>query len=245
MAWPNRTAARPWVYGHRGLREGVAENTLFAFQAAIASGADGVELDVCLNRDGECIVFHDASLERMTGGRDRRLVFDVAWSELASVELLHSGKIPRLKDVLLWANSNQGLLNIELKTGCYGAEELSAIVLQELRDCATESLQRRTVLSSFSSEIVRWLLVHHAAQPVAHLVDEGHDPLSVELPQPVGVHPKYTMLDAHYNSSVRSRYGFVNVWTLNDAFVARQLAPCVDGIITDHPGDILRALTSS
>ncbi|HZZ35853.1 MAG TPA: glycerophosphodiester phosphodiesterase family protein, partial [Caulobacteraceae bacterium] len=53
---------------HRGLwsPDGPPENSLGAFQAACAAGY-GIELDVQLTADGEAVVFHDSTLERMTG----------------------------------------------------------------------------------------------------------------------------------------------------------------------------------
>ena len=54
-------------YAHRGLHgDGVPENSLEAFELACQAGF-GIELDVQLSSDGEVVVFHDYTLNRMTG----------------------------------------------------------------------------------------------------------------------------------------------------------------------------------
>src|SRR5436189_6426851 len=59
---------RPLVYAHRGGAALRPENTLAAFDHGLSLGADGLELDVRLSRDGVVVVHHDASLERTTNG---------------------------------------------------------------------------------------------------------------------------------------------------------------------------------
>lgn len=57
------------ILGHRGARLVAPENTLAAFHAALAQGADGVELDVRQTSDGVLVCFHDSGLGRTTNGR--------------------------------------------------------------------------------------------------------------------------------------------------------------------------------
>ena len=54
------------VICHRGYSSRYPENTILAFQKAVESGADGVELDVHLTRDGEVVVIHDERVDRTT-----------------------------------------------------------------------------------------------------------------------------------------------------------------------------------
>lgn len=55
---------RPLVFGHRGGSRLAPENTLAAFDRAVAEGVHGLELDVRLSRDGEVMVCHDARIDR-------------------------------------------------------------------------------------------------------------------------------------------------------------------------------------
>ena len=56
------------VICHRGYSSRYPENTILAFQKAVESGADGVELDVHLTREGEVVVIHDERVDRTTAG---------------------------------------------------------------------------------------------------------------------------------------------------------------------------------
>ena len=62
---------RPLVYAHRGGSLLRPENTIASFDHGLSLGADGLELDVHLSRDGVVVVHHDATLERTTSGRGR------------------------------------------------------------------------------------------------------------------------------------------------------------------------------
>jgi glycerophosphoryl diester phosphodiesterase len=65
---PDRLYPRPLIYAHRGGAALRPENTLVAFDNGLALGADGLELDVHLSRDGVVVVHHDPTLERTTNG---------------------------------------------------------------------------------------------------------------------------------------------------------------------------------
>lgn len=100
-------------YTHRGLHGGdIPENSLAAFERAVANGC-GIELDVQLSRDGEVVVFHDYTLERMTG-REGRLA-DLTVKEMRELRLNGADEyIPTLSEVLTLVGGRVPLL-IELK----------------------------------------------------------------------------------------------------------------------------------
>lgn len=88
------------IYAHRGVfdNESVPENSLSAFRGAIRLGV-GMEFDIHRTADGEVVVFHDATLQRMCG--DPRRITDLTLDELRTLSLLETGeKIPTLKEVL-------------------------------------------------------------------------------------------------------------------------------------------------
>jgi glycerophosphoryl diester phosphodiesterase len=99
------------VFAHRGGARLAPENTLAAFDRGVGSGADGLELDVRLSRDGVVVVHHDATLERTTNARGA--LADLTADELARLDAAYwfdapgghpyRGRqigIPRLQDVL-------------------------------------------------------------------------------------------------------------------------------------------------
>jgi glycerophosphoryl diester phosphodiesterase len=136
------------IFAHRGASDARLENTLPAFLHALERGADGVELDVQLTRDGEVIVFHDADLLRLAGRHER--VENLSWDELSQVVLLRGGKIPRLSDLLaVWPTDRW--LNVELKAGGAAIGREAVRVLEG---------RPRVLLSSFDP---RMLLAARAA----------------------------------------------------------------------------------
>jgi glycerophosphoryl diester phosphodiesterase len=60
--------SQPLIIAHRGSSAYAPENTLAAFQLAAEQGADAIELDVDLTRDGHAIIMHDATIDRTTDG---------------------------------------------------------------------------------------------------------------------------------------------------------------------------------
>ena len=75
---------RPLVYAHRGGAKLRPENTLASFDNGLALGADGLELDVRLSRDGQVVIHHDAALDRTTGATG--FVANYTAAELAEVD---------------------------------------------------------------------------------------------------------------------------------------------------------------
>lgn len=65
----SRVSSPVQVFAHRGGAALRPENTILAFDHGLSLGADGIELDVHLSRDGVVVVHHDATLERTTDGR--------------------------------------------------------------------------------------------------------------------------------------------------------------------------------
>src|SRR5690349_14744802 len=69
---------RPRVVAHRGASEDAAEHTLAAYERALSDGADGVECDVRLTRDGVLVCVHDRRINRTSTGRGRVSALELA-----------------------------------------------------------------------------------------------------------------------------------------------------------------------
>lgn len=141
-----------WNYAHRGLHDidsGVPENSLTAFRLAAEAGY-GAELDVQLTRDGQVVVFHDDTLERVCGTEARVDAFD--YSELKKFRLLGTDEhIPLFTEVLEAFGGTGGQpLIVELKTG------------QRNRELCTKTYEilknypGRYCIESFNPKIVYW-----------------------------------------------------------------------------------------
>ncbi len=112
---------RTQVTAHRGFSSVAPENTLYAFEAAMDSYTDYIELDVQLTKDNVLVVFHDDKIDRVTDGRGR--LTDYTYEELqqfsAGKRFGHKGqfddaKIPTLEEVLQLVGKDK-MFNIEIK----------------------------------------------------------------------------------------------------------------------------------
>ena len=153
-------------FAHRGLHgPGVPENSIAAFEAAIAAGA-GIECDLRLSADGVPIVFHDRDAVRMCG--DPRVCSASSWSDLSQLRLAESdGRIPSLKQMLELVGGKVPLL-LELKDE-RNAPRFAAAVVAELRD-----YDGPVGVMSFAAGVGRWL-ADHAPAVRRGLVLSGRD----------------------------------------------------------------------
>jgi len=97
---------------HRGASASEPENTLRAFQKAVDLGADMIEVDVHLSKDGQPVIIHDATLERTTNGSG--YVKDKTLLELKELDAGQGERIPALQEAIDFARGKCGLY-IELK----------------------------------------------------------------------------------------------------------------------------------
>ena len=67
--FPPGSLPLPLIIAHRGDVTNAPENTIPAFKKALELGADGIELDVRLTREGKLVVFHDRCLDRTSNGK--------------------------------------------------------------------------------------------------------------------------------------------------------------------------------
>jgi glycerophosphoryl diester phosphodiesterase len=127
-----------YVVGHRGAPFYEPENTIESFKKAIELGADYIECDIHLTRDGEAVVIHDGNLSRMTNGRGN--IKDCNLSDLARLTVGGKYKIPMLQEVI---NLDFPTI-IELK--CFGLirkkvyPNLVKRVLEIMRGSATKEI---------------------------------------------------------------------------------------------------------
>lgn len=240
-----RSHDRPLVLGHRGARARAPENTLLGFDRAMNEGADGIELDVRLDRDGDVVVIHDPSLLRVTGGTDARNVEEVGRKELLLVDVGNGEIVPRLEDVLRWAFSRGAKVNVELKKDVTRRARLVASVA---RVVAVQPHAAEWILfSSFDPGLVRAMAMVLPWIPSGWLVDDSTPfpgrSARDRLVLASAIHPRRSLVTAERIQPWKDAGLGVNVWTVNDPEEARRLdALGVDAIITDMPGEILAGL---
>jgi len=236
------------VFGHRGAMAQAPMNTLPTFEFARAEGADGIELDLRLSRDGHLVVIHDDKVDATTDG-----LGSVADLTLAEIKRLDAGSwfsdsfagetIPSLDEVFD-AFGDALLINIEIKT----SRESVARLENRLAQCIhRHSMREQIIVSCFDPLLLRRLrgmmpmvmmgFLYQPDMPVSHYL-----PLKKLWHE--ARHPRHDMVDEGYMNWARAQGYIVNVWTVNDpqrAIVLRDLG--VNAIITDEPGNIISALS--
>ncbi len=213
-----------------------------AFTAAAELGADGIELDIHLSRDGVPVVIHDESLQRTTDGQG--LVSD---ANLMQLQELDAGSwfstafvgesIPTLEDVL-FSFAGQLHLNLELKEFAAGVEVLSLLGRYP---------GAKIILSSFDYELLKRLRALDEAQPLAVLFEQGNWRQAVRFACELSAcafHPAVNLVSRSMVAACKESGLPVSVWTLDQADRARSLVRMgVSGFFTNDPGT-LRSLLS-
>lgn len=136
------------IVAHRGAMTDRPENTMAAFERAVELGADVVELDVRMSRDGELFLLHDATLDRTTDGEGRAA--ELTFDELRRLDAgswfgpAYAGeKIPSLKEALRWGRERTVLL-LDLKDTSSAYNEAVAAAVREAGDPARIVIGVRT-----------------------------------------------------------------------------------------------------
>lgn len=213
-----------------------------AFEAAIRSGADGIELDVQLTGCGELVVFHDDDLSRLCG--DDRRVAELSWDELSQFQV--EGKpIPRLRDVLRALPDS--LINIEMKR--HPISKARTLVRNTLDAVEAHRAVGRVLLSSFDPRLLGLACAIDAKVPRALLyarqqgmpLRRGWSSILLALS---AVHPEHVLVTPASLKRAHRRGYRVNTWTVDDPDRLRELARIgVDALICNDPSAALKAIS--
>ena len=266
--WYRRRVAHPFfalegplAIGHRGCAGEAPENTLVSFQRARDQGADALESDVHLSRDGVPVLIHDDEVSRTTDGAGR--VAELSGSELQQLDAGHAFaaadgshpwrgrgvRIPSLAEALAALPGVR--FNLELKEPQPGLVEA---VLDCLRAAGREPL---TLVTAAADELMATLRaqVDRVGSPVALGASVGEvagfaraaargeappdGPMALQIPPEFAGRPLVTpaLLKAAHDHGVH-----VHVWTVNEPEeIARLLALGVDGVVSDFPARVVEA----
>jgi len=226
-----------FIWAHRGASAVAPDNTLAAFAEAEAAGADGIELDIHLCRDGIPVVIHDDDVERTTDGRGQ-----VAGLRLAELRRLDAGSwfsprfagepVPTLEEVLTWAGDRLRL-NLEIKDYLAGAA-----IVELLRQFPVA----RVLVSSFNHRLLADLRRAEASLPLAFLVDSRFWRGAVHraaAAQAESLHPRQDLVDRVMSAACHHHGLAVYSWTVDDPQRIRELERLgVDGVFTNDPGSV-------
>ena len=251
-------ASQPLVFAHRGGGALAPENTVAAFDHGLSLGADGLELDVHLSRDGRVVVHHDAHLERTTNGSgaigacsvDELAAVDAGYRFCRDGDFPFRGRglsVPTFAEVL--ARYPGTRIIVELKNG---SDALARAALEDVRRAGAldrvcfagehgnglrviRAREAAAATSAAKVEIRRalfrsWIgLRADGPRIIAYQVPETRGPIRVVSPR--------------FVRAVHRAGRVAQVWTVDRADeMVRLLEWGVDGIITDRPDVAVRVV---
>jgi glycerophosphoryl diester phosphodiesterase len=246
-AWPERD--RTLVVGHRGAMAYAPENTFASFELALEQGADLIELDVHLSRDGQVVVIHDERLERTTSGQGW-----VGEQTAAQLQQLDAGawfapayagqRIPLLSEVLDWARGRTRLA-IEIKNAPIFYAGIEARIVALL---ARHAMRERALVISFDHQALRRVRELDAGVLTGALYScRPAEPLGLAAAAGAQVlEPHWSFVRAEDVAAAHAAGLKVSTWATSEPDLLRRLiAAGVDGIATNHPDLLLGLLAET
>ncbi|KWZ75793.1 glycerophosphodiester phosphodiesterase [Anaerococcus tetradius] len=231
---------------HRGFKGSYPENTMLAYRKAIEVGADGVEFDVHLTKDGELVIIHDENLIR-TCGVDI-LVKDLSLAELKKYDAANGyeqyhEEIPTLREYFAYAKDLDIVTNIEIKNGLFFYEGIE----KKLYDLIKEySMEEKVIISSFNHQSIlrmkdiddslklAFLEESIIADPISYLKEN-----SIKIYHPIAQTIDKALLDKFHEEGIT-----VNAWTSDKIpYDFKELNDIgFDAIISDYPDRFVKEL---
>lgn len=229
------------ILGHRGASAYAPENTLPAFALALEQGADGVELDVHLSKDGELVVMHDERVDRTTNAKG--FIKDMTLAELRSLDAscgmpeYRGVGIPTLSEVYGLFQGSDKLINVEIKTDIFDYPGICDKLLA-LED--SMGMNGRIIYSSFNHYTICELLSKRPSAKAGLLyMSIFAAPWNYALNLKAScLHPHFITLSKTPDMAAECRRLGIetNVWTVNESEWMERLAKMgVTSIITNKP----------
>lgn len=214
--YPRRKAGKPLILAHRGASEYAPENTLAAMKEAMKRGADGVEFDVCMSKDGIPVIIHDDTVDRTTNGQGN--VWDFTAQQLAELDATMGFDIPKegvptLVDTLNILPTNF-IVNVELKSN--GKVEKETYVKRVLLELEPHNERLQIILSSFDWEMLHIARKLNAPQAVAVLVNRTNfKPLQFNTLKPDALHLHHGYAPEKIGQFIAHQLP-VSLWTVDE-----------------------------
>lgn len=231
---------QPQIWAHRGASADAPENTMAAFELAVLERADAIEIDVQVSSDGEVVICHDESLERLAGFYG--LVVQTPWEELKVIDIAHHRPeaprmaMPRLVDLLDLLEPTNMALNVELKNSVLPMPAIERKAYELTRNFAKN---HRVIFSSFNHQSMATLLDIDASLEVAPLYSkpEEADPFLMAGLGMKALHPHWQVLrDEDYVQRAHSAGLNMHAWTIDrQADLRRIIQARPAAVITNLP----------
>lgn len=238
---------RTQITAHRGYSAVAPENTLPAFEEAVAIGADYIELDVQLTADGKLVVFHDKTIERTTDGEGE--LSEMTYAELLKLSAgkwfsddgrFDDVKISLLSEVLE-AVGDDILLNIEIKNhgDVKKTAEMTAAVIEEY------GIERTCYVTSFSYTALKTIKKINPKIKTGLIANVATSTSFSQLRYIDAVSLNYIFVNSSIVNIAHQNGKRVFVWTVDrKSDIQHMIAMGVDNIITNRPDRAYEIVTS-
>lgn len=231
------------IFAHRGASHYRPENTLSAYEYAYELGADGIELDVQMSRDGELVLYHDWSFDRITGRTDIVIEMnsaDIKKLDAGSVfsEEFNGEQVPFLSEALSIVPDGK-IVNIEIKKISFDNRPLEEKIIETV---CNHGLEKRVIISSFNHYSLKKVEEINPEIKTALLFNSMPvDPASyIKKFNCYSFHPAFVYVNKEQINSMHELGIKVFPWVVDIQFFAEKLlAMGADGIFTNIP-DLLK-----
>ena len=231
---------RTLIWAHRGASGYAPENTLEAFGKAIELKADGIELDVQMTKDGQLVIIHDETVNRVSNAKG--WVKDYTWEELKKLNVnkkfpeYGTVRIPTLEEVYCLMKDTELLINVEIKSGIVFYENIEEKVLELTKKMGLED---RVLYSSFNHYSVLKLKKLNPSVKTGFLYEDGYIGMP-EYAVKYGVealHPAlYNLQYPDFIKECKERNIAIRAWTVNEKEYMKMLCENeIEGMITNYP----------
>ncbi|HET7745920.1 MAG TPA: glycerophosphodiester phosphodiesterase family protein [Vicinamibacteria bacterium] len=242
----------PLVIAHRGDSDAHPENTLAAFQAALDAGAQYVELDVQITRDGEVVVIHDPTLDRTTSGRGPLSAIGLADLKRLSAgyparfaERFRDERVPTLREALDLLRG-RAIAMIEIKPESVDARADDGIEARTIEIVRRAGMEKEAALISFHRTALLRCRDQAPAIARGHLFHRGEAGEIVQGGLEVQaeiVLPHKTLLSVDLRDRAREAALKVATWVVDEPDELPSLAHLdLYGIGTNRPAVMMRAV---
>ena len=234
-------------FAHRGFSGKYPENTMLAFQKAFETGADGIELDVQLTKDGEVVIIHDETVDRTTDGTGYVRDYPLEVLQKLDASYLYKKEvgfwpIPTLREYCEWVCEKDLVTNIELKTSVFEYKGIEKKVLDLIREY---QLEKKVIVSSFNHFSI--LRMKEMAPDLTYglltdtwLVGAGAYTSSLGV---TCYHPNYRSLVPDVVEELKAHQIKINTYTVNREEDVKDLyEKGIDSVIGNFPDMVERFL---
>jgi len=249
-------SVRTLIVAHRGGAGLMPENTLASFRNGIAIGADFIEMDVHLTKDGVPVIIHDATIDRTTDGKGAVNSFSLAELQAFNAAAKFSGTsekqiVPTLAQVLDLAKPSTVKLEIEIKVDA-SDKRYSEIEQKVLNEIATRGMLDRVKIMAFEFDTLKQIrALNPKVTTIALMTTDFFRGKILTQPAAIieevapfsdGIGVDKNFLSANLVQEAHARKLAVGVWTVDtEAEMQKFIVLGVDDITSNRP-DILKKI---